>query len=87
MKKQNTELTLKQNIDKTKLSKMLNAKKVNNFDLSEKNLIHYNKNKSNLNTEDKHKRKKTPFNKKNDVGIGDIDSAKIAPNSKKRKNH
>ena len=84
MKKQNTELTLKQNIDKTKLSKMLNAKKVNNFDLSEKNLIHYNKNKNNLNTEDKHKRKKTPFNKKNDVGIGDIDSAKIGPNSKKK---
>ena len=84
MKKQNTELTLKQNIDKAKLSKMLNAKKVNNFDLSEKNLIHYNKNKNNLNTDEKHKRKKTPFNKKIGVGGGKIDSAKISPNSKKK---
>ncbi len=70
MKKQNTELILKQNLDKTKLPKILNTKNINNFNLSEKNLIYYNNKKNNtannnINVEEKRKRKKTPFNKKN----------------------
>ena len=70
MKKQNTELTLMHNLDKTKVTKILSQKN-SNFTLSEKNIFHLKKkknnainNNNNLNTEDKRKRKKTPFNKK-----------------------
>ena len=68
MKKQNTELTLKHNLDKAKATKIMNQKN-SNFTLSEKNILHLNTKKNNaannkhLNTDDKRKRKKTPFNK------------------------
>ena len=83
-KKANTELTLKPNLDKTKIT---NQKRVSNFNLSEKNLIQFNNKKiksahnSNLNSGEKKKRKKTPFKKKNN----DNESVKINSSNNKKK--
>ena len=86
MKKENTELTLKHNLDKTKMTKIL-IQKNSNFTLSEKNIFHLNTKKNNalnnkhLNTDDKRKRKKTPFNKNKN---NDNESIKLNTTSNKK---
>ena len=86
MKKQNTELTLKNKLDKAKVTKILNPK-TSNFTLSEKNILHLNTKKNNavsnkhLNTDDKRKRKKTPFNKNKN---NDNESIKLNTTSNKK---
>ena len=68
-KKRNTEINLRQNLIKAKDIKRRKSG-LNNYNLSEKNLIHINKKNTfmsmnNIHNDDKkNKRKKTPFNKK-----------------------
>ena len=89
MKKLNTDLTLKHNLEKTKVTKMLGQKNTSNFNLSEKNLINLNTkknnpiNNNNLTIEDKRKRKKTPFNKKKN---NDNESVKLNTSSNNKRN-
>ena len=90
IKKENADLTLKSNLDRVKGTKILNKNNTNNnFNLSEKNIIHINKkkgvttNNSNLTTEEKRKRKKTPFTKKKNNNNDDT-SEKINYTSKKK---
>jgi hypothetical protein len=67
-KKRNTEINLRQNLAKAKDIKRRKSG-LNNYNLSEKNLIHINKKNTFMsmnnihNDEKKNKRKKTPFNK------------------------
>ena len=69
-KKRNTEINLRQNLVKSKNIKRRKSG-LNNYNLSEKNLIHISKKNTfmsmnNIHNDDKkNKRKKTPFNKKN----------------------
>ena len=92
IKKENTDLTLKSNLERTKGAKILNKNNTNNnFNLSEKNIIHINKkkggvtNNSNLTSEDRRKRKKTPFTKKKNNNNNDNESLKNYTNKKKEK--
>ena len=91
IKKENTDLTLKSNLDRAKGTRVLNKNNTNNnFNLSEKNIIHINKKKggtantSNVTTEDRRKRKKTPFTKKKNNN-NDNESLKNYTNKKKEK--
>ena len=91
IKKENTDLTLKSNLDRGKGAKILNKNNTNNnFNLSEKNIIHINKKKggtantSNVTTEDRRKRKKTPFTKKKNNN-NDNESLKNYTSKKKEK--
>ena len=92
IKKDNVDLNLKSNIDRAKGMKILNKNIANNnFNLSEKNIIHIKKKKNNVNnnnnltTEEKRKRKKTPFTKKkNNNNNIDNESLKINYTSKKK---
>ena len=83
-KKRNTEINLRQNLVKSKDIKRRKSG-LNNYNLSEKNLIHINKKNTfmsmnNIHHEDKkNKRKKTPFNKKinNNNNNNDNESMKM----------
>ena len=81
-KKRNTEINLRQNLVKSKDIKRRKSG-LNNYNLSEKNLIHINKKNTfmsmnNIHNDDKkNKRKKTPFNKKNNNNNNDNESMKM----------
>ena len=81
-KKRNTEINLKQNLEKLKDVKRRKSG-LNNFNLSEKNLIHINKKNTFMsvngmhNDDKKNKRKKTPFNKKINNNNNDNESMKM----------
>ena len=85
LSKQSIDSNLKNNLNKSRDSKKPNIlpQKNNNLNLSEKNLIHFNKKRkvnSNLNTDERKKRRKTPFSKKKN----DNESVKIVNNIKKK---
>ena len=81
-KKRNTEINLRQNLVKSKDIKRRKSG-LNNYNLSEKNLIHISKKNTfmsmnNIHNDDKkNKRKKTPFNKKNNNNNNDNESMKM----------
>ena len=81
-KKRNTEINLRQNLVKSKDIKRRKSG-LNNYNLSEKNLIHIIKKNTfismnNIHNDDKkNKRKKTPFNKKNNNNNNDNESMKM----------
>ena len=85
IKKRNTEINLRQNLAKSKDIKRRKSG-LNNFNFSEKNLIHINKKNTLMtvnalhNDDKKSKRKKTPFNKNilnNNNNINDTESMKM----------
>ena len=81
-KKRNTEINLRQNLVKSKDIKRRKSG-LNNYNLSEKNLIHISKKNTFMsmnnshNDDKKNKRKKTPFNKKNNNNNNDNESMKM----------
>ena len=85
LSQQSTDSNLKNNLNKSRDSKKPNilSHKNSNLNLSEKALIHYNKKRkvnSNLNTDERKKRRKTPFSKKKN----DNENVKIVNNIKKK---